>query len=132
MAAGPATFAVSVPDIGTFIFRRRALRQQLAIEVEYSRLTEGFPAVTEFTGRVSAALADLKVLTVEAPAGWDAEELDGLDDEGYDQLMAVWGALRDKETTFRTSVQAPSQDVGEGSGGDVRPAVPAPVQPGAD
>ena len=127
---GPAEFVVNVPGEGVFKFRKRTMRTQISIECEYTRLTEGVPAVTDFLARLAGAFADLTVLTVEAPKGWDLDELDGFDDDDYARLTKVWEALRGQEATFRQAggAQAPR----EGEGGDVRAVVPADVPPGSD
>jgi len=46
-------------------------------------------------------LSALRVLTVEAPDGWDLDKLDPLDPETYAKLNAVYDALTAKERSFR-------------------------------
>jgi len=127
--------AVPVEGLGQFLFKRRAMRQEMAIRVEQARLTEGV-SLDEFTELYFEAFATLKVLLVEAPeaSGLASHELDGLDpfdDDSYAKVLKVWRALRQKEETFRRARKAVPGD-GEGVGGDVRPLVSPDLQPGAD
>ena len=109
----PDTFEVDVEDIGKFVFRKRNMRAQIEIEAEYSRLTEGVQVITAFLGDISSKTADLKVLTLKAPDGWDVDELDAWDDDSFEKLAKVWSALRDKEASFRAKPGGPEGD-GEG------------------
>lgn len=125
-------FFVDVPNIGTFSFAKRMLRDELRIGAEYSRLTEGVGTPSAWLEIVAGWISALTVLTVSAPAGWDIEQMDPLDQETYDKLRTVHQALRDKESSFR---KKPSAAVEAGRTGDSeKPGVlvPAQVQPGAD
>lgn len=97
----PSEFVVTVEGIGTFTFGWRTMRRQMSIEVEFARLTEGVLDVHPFLMNMANAMADLKVLVLDAPPGWDVDELDAGDDESFDKLMKVWGALLKEERTFR-------------------------------
>lgn len=132
---------VNVDGVGVFVFGHRTTRNQIAIECEYSRLTESLPFVTDFLGRLATRMADLKVLTVSQPKGWgktpageptdDIDEMDGFDEDTYALIDKVWSALRDKEAAFRgkpVGTEAPRED-DVGDGGTV---VSPEVQPSAD
>lgn len=116
----PTDFVITVEGIGAFTFSKRTLRSGFAIAAEYARLTEGEP-LDALIGRFAEAVATLKVLMVDAPAGWGPADLDDLspfDDATYANLLKVWGALSDKEETFRRP-GAKSKGGGEGEGGDL-------------
>lgn len=130
--SAPTDFFVDVPGIGTFSFAQRKMSDEMRITAEYSRLTEGVETPTTWLEVVANWISALKVLTVTAPAGWDVDEMDPLDEDTYANLGKVHGALRDKETSFRQNkakaVQAQRTGNSEGPG----VLVPTPVQPGAD
>lgn len=138
-APKPNDFTVNVPDLGKFTFARRTLRDELAISAEFARLSEGAP-VTGPAALVMTALADLVVLTVGAPDGLDPDSLlasDATDGGTFDRALAIWGALRDKEDTFRAPRAKPAGDAveaggseaaGEAAGGNLRDLVSPPVQ----
>ncbi|HCE08542.1 MAG TPA: hypothetical protein DEQ40_08070 [Oxalobacteraceae bacterium] len=125
-------FVVPVDGIGTFSFAKKSLRDQIAIESEYNRLTEGQDNVTTFLWNIASATASLKVLTIAAPHGWDVDALDPEDPESYINLMKVWGALRDKQASFRQAGKPAVQGEGQAPISDAGVLVPAQVQPGAD
>lgn len=111
-AANPATdFTVPVEGVGTFVFGYRDMKDQLRINVEYSRIVEDVTP-TQWLDSLATALATLKVLTVRAPEDWSIDTMDPLDDEVYAKIFKVWGALRDQERSFR---QKP-QGAGSGAG----------------
>ena len=128
----PTDFVEPVEGIGTFTFAKRDMRDTFRIRAEYLRLTEGVPAEEgDWLDIVAHHMAALKVMTVDAPEGWDVDRMDPFDPESYARILAVGSALRGKEMTFRK----PGAGVpagGEGAGADVRPVVPPDVQPGAD
>lgn len=100
-----ADFQVDVDGIGTFIFGKRSMRDEIKIQVEYARLIEGVEP-TEWLALVAGWISVLKVLTVMAPPGWDIDELDPLDDASYAKLGKVHKALTDKERSFRSKPAA--------------------------
>jgi hypothetical protein len=130
--AAATDFFVDVPNVGTFSFAKRMLRDELRIAAEYSRLTEGVETPTSWLETVAGWIAALKTLTVTAPTGWDIDAMDPLDQETYGKLAAVHMALREKEHSFRSGAakagQAPRPADGEVPG----VLVPPKVQPGAD
>ncbi|HET7675834.1 MAG TPA: hypothetical protein VFL54_09960 [Gammaproteobacteria bacterium] len=125
-------FAVDVEGIGTFQFRRRTMRENLRIDAEYSRLTEGVETPSKSLDLTAEMMSTLKVLTEDAPDGWDVDALDPLDPETYRKLIAVYSALREKEEFFRRGPGKAGQGDRQTSGGDDGVVVPADVQPGAD
>lgn len=105
-------FVVPVEGVGEFTFAKKSIRDQFAIETEYSRLTEGYESVTNFLHNLATAVSNLTVLTVTAPDGWDVFALDPDDSDSYMKIMKVWGALRDKQVAFRKGPQADGQAAG--------------------
>lgn len=102
-------FTVDVEGVGTFSFGRRTMRDEIKIQVEYARLIEGVEP-TEWLAVVAGWIATLRVLTVAAPAGWDIDEMDPLDDQTYARLAKVHQVLVDKERSFRRQPAAGSQE----------------------
>lgn len=125
-------FHVEVEGVGTFVFAYREMRDELAIQVEYSRITQGVDTPSIFLGQVATWISALKVLTVEAPYGWNIDKLDPLEQESYLKLMNVYAALRAKEQQFRKKPEARGESGGQGNGGPADVLVPSQVQPGTD
>lgn len=111
-------FVVPVDGIGAFTFAKKSLRDTIAIEAAYNRFTEGQDNVTTFLWSISSAVAILQVLTVSAPPGWDLDALDPEDPDSFTKLMKVWGALRDKQASFRKGTAAPVAGSGEAPGSE--------------
>lgn len=107
----PATYTLTVPDIGTFEIRRRTFKVQMAVHAELNRLTEGAPlaSLSDWFLDICGLVAELKTLVVKAPDGWSIDDLDPLDD-GYDRLRAVHQAIRAREGTFRPSAPGPQAE----------------------
>lgn len=99
-AAKPSDFTVNVPDVGSFTFGQRTMRDEVAIQVEFARMIDGVEP-TAWLEMVCGWISTLKVLTVRAPDGWDLDELDPLDDESYAKMHAVHQALGEQERSFR-------------------------------
>lgn len=93
-------YAVDVEGVGTFMFGRRTMRDQIAIEVEFARIIDGVEP-TAWLAAMGGWLSTLRVLTVRAPAGWDLDALDPTDPETYSKLLRVHDALAEKERSFR-------------------------------
>lgn len=124
-------FTVSVEGIGAFTFAKRTMRDELRIAAEFSRVCEGVEEPNEFLRTVGSWISTLRVLTVSAPAGWDLDEMDPLDEDTYANLFKVHFALREKEGSFRRkgkTGQGAGPEVGEESAVLVSPQ----VQPAAD
>lgn len=111
-------FQISVDGIGTFTFGRRRMRDEMAIAAEFSRLTEGVETPTPYLASVAGWVSTLKILTVEAPEGWDMDEMDPLDDDTYAKLVKVHTALRDKERSFRSGSKQEVEAKREGNSTD--------------
>lgn len=103
-------YTVPVEGIGTFTFGRRKMADEIDIQREYASILGGVPA-TDWLATVGTWLSTFRVMTVRAPAGWDLEEMDPLDDQTYERMKRVYDALCDKELSFRRK----SGTVGEGS-----------------
>lgn len=93
-------FTVSVPGIGDFVFRRRAIRDQLRIEAEARRILGG-PTDDDTLHGLALQMATLGALTLNTPEGWDLEDLDPLDPTAILQITEVHRALREEEDRFR-------------------------------
>lgn len=113
----PANFVIDVPELGTFEIKRRTMKVQMQIHAELNRLTEGAPlaSLSDWFMDLSGMVAELKVLIVASPDGWSLDNVDPMDD-GYDQLRAVYRAIRAKEDSFRPKTkrdQAAGQEAGQ-------------------
>ena len=99
------TFALLVEDVGEFTFRRRRLRDGLAIQREYSDIIGA--CLTPIDGLVATAnwVATLRVLTVRAPEGWDLEAMNPDDADDVGKMATVFGALRAREEAFRSDAK---------------------------
>ena len=113
--AHPSDFDVPVEGIGTFTFGRRKMADEIAIQVEYARIIDGVQP-TDWLALVAGWISALKTLTVRAPAGWNVDEMDPLEDETYAKLAKVHAALVEKERSFRAAAKAGSQGAWQGSG----------------
>lgn len=98
--AKPSDFRIPVADIGDFVFGKRTMRDEIACQVEFARLIDGVTP-TPWLETVCGAIADLKVLTVQAPDGWDIDDLDPHDPATYTKLISAHRALIDQERSFR-------------------------------
>lgn len=132
MSRAPSTtdFHVDVDGVGHFVFARRTMRDELRIQAEYSRLTEGVDNPSVYLDRLASWIAVVKVLKVDAPHGWDPETLDPYDEGTLDKIRNVFNALRIKEDSFRPK-PAGSEAGGAGAIGEAELLVPAQVQPAA-
>lgn len=119
---------IEVPNVGAFTFRRRVMRDEFKIGAEYSRLTEGVATPSSWLDMFATAFSTLKVLTAEAPAGWNLEEMEPDDNNTYRKILEVYGALRAAEARFRSGSGAGSEGFGPGAGGNNTALVSPPVQ----
>ena len=128
----PSTFVVTLPEVGTFEVKRRTLKVQMQVHAELNRLTEGAPLATlsDWFVDLCALVAELRVLIVRAPEGWSLDEIDPLDD-GYEQLRAVYRAIREQEGRFRAERKG-HQAPGAGTGQEPAMVVPGPVSTAAE
>jgi hypothetical protein len=108
-APSTSDFHLDVEGVGTFVFARRTMRDELRISAEYSRLTEGVLTPTPYLDTVAGWMATLKVLTVKCPHNWDPETMDPFDTDTEEKILKVYGALRVKEGSFRKKPQVDSQ-----------------------
>lgn len=100
------TFPVDVDGIGSFVFRKRTIRDQFAIEGEASRVLGG-PTEDDALRMGAVSFATLLILTKEAPPGWDLEGFDPLDPAATAKIFAVAARLRETEATFRAGATQP-------------------------
>lgn len=94
-------FQVDVEGIGQFTFRRRTIRDQMRIEGEVNRILGGSVTDNITLSTLSLYYATVSVLTVQAPTGWDMEEMDPLDDATFSKIADVFRSLRTAEEKFR-------------------------------
>lgn len=95
-------FTVTVEGIGRFVFGKRTMGDELAIQREYADIIGGVTP-TVWLETMGGWLSVLRVLTVRAPDGWDLDEMNPLDEDTYARLHQVYTALRDQERSFRGS-----------------------------
>lgn len=101
---------VEVPGVGVFLFRHRTFRDSIRIAAEVEQML-GFQAgVSGGLQSVAAMFATLTTLLDQAPAGFDLENMDPLNDSSLSRLEEVYLALREAETNFRK----PRSEDGEG------------------
>ncbi len=124
-------FAVPVEGLGTFTFARRRLKDEIAIQVERSKILGGTEFPTDFLWNLGAWLSTIRVLMVLAPNGWNPDELDPLEPETFDEISRVFVALREKEDSFRRKPRKGSEEQGEADSKDGGLLVPPEVQPAA-
>lgn len=124
-------FPVVVEGIGTFMFGYRKLADELRIQVEYARITEGVQA-TVWLFNLATYMSALRILMVKSPAGWDLEELDPLDEDTFIQLERVFNALRAKEDDFRPHLRKASKAPSQVDVPDNGVLVPSEVQSAAE
>lgn len=130
MSRTPARFPVEVPDIGTFIFRRRTMQDQLLMQAEFERL--GSALVDPAQRMAAEAVATIPRLMVEAPPGFVFEDLDPLDADDWAKLGAIYGGLRAAEGKFRGSPAPERTGVGSEPGADGGVPVAPPLRPATD
>jgi hypothetical protein len=114
-APSATDFHVDVPGVGHFIFAKRTMRDEMRVAAEYSRLTEGVETPTEFLASMAGWISTLKVMTVEAPDGWDLDMMDPFDDEASENILKAYAGLRAKEASFRKTKNPPVEGDGAGS-----------------
>lgn len=108
-------FSLPVDGIGTFIFARRTMGDQMKIHVEYARATEGVKP-TAWLDSVATYLSTIRTMLVLGPQGFDLDDLDPYDDEALEKLARVYAALEDKERSFRQRKVEEGKAGGEGTG----------------
>jgi len=126
------TFQCDVESVGSFVFYHRTMREEMRIGVEYSRLTEGVEQPTRWLELFANMVAVINVLLHEAPAGWMLDELDPLDGDSFQQITAVYNALRSKEARFRGGDGAERKADGPRDGRLDYPVVSQTLQPASE
>lgn len=112
-------YEVPVPGIGVFTVGRRAMKDEVAIQVEFARLVDG-ATPTDWLQVVCTWLALFKVLLVRVPDGWDLDTMDPQDEETYAKMGKVYEAIREQERSFRRGPGVRSEGSGAAAGGDGR------------
>ncbi len=134
-APSPSDFPVDVPGLGTFIFAKRKMTDELKIQAEYRRFTDCLDDPGPSLALVSQWLATLSVLMVSAPPNSDYAnlmELDPLDEKVYADLNAIYRELSEKEGSFRRRHASGGPQGGANGGAERGVQVPPPVQPAPD
>lgn len=130
--ASKLDFPVEIEGVGTFIFGRRTLKDELRIQAEYSRITEGVETPTLMLYTLGIAIATIRVLMVQAPQGFDLDALDPIEEDTFTLLQSVYEGVKAKEYSFRKKSGKGSE---ENSAPDVKldgVLVSQEVQPSAD
>lgn len=125
-------YAVPVQGIGTFTFSRRTLADEIAIQVERSRILDGVEHPTDFLWNLAVWISAIRVLLVSAPAGWDLDAMDPLEPETFEQISRVFVEMRKKEDSFRRKPGAGGEGAGSGDREDNGLLVSEEVQPPAE
>ncbi|MDU7524820.1 MAG: hypothetical protein E7K72_26205 [Roseomonas mucosa] len=107
------SFDVEVPGVGTFIFRRRNLADQIWIESEAHRMTGG--ATLRELDTAAMSIATIQRLATQKPPGFDLDEMDPLDPATQDTLRAITEALRPAEDKFFGRDRTPGAEPGTGA-----------------
>lgn len=109
------TLTTTIEGIGQFTFKRRTMRDEIAIGAAQERLTEG-QDVSEGFRRLTYMLAALEVLTIEAPDTWDLMRMDPLAPDAFERIGLVYGGLREAEDRFRSGASGQPQGSGPDPG----------------
>lgn len=125
-------FEIHVPGVGTFECQRRNMRDELRIEAEYSRLTEGIETPTDALETSARMISAIKVLVTSAPEGWDIDEMDPFDQDTYAKIVKVYLAIREKENSFRRLLGNRGQASGTSPSGESGAVVSENIQPTAE
>ena len=107
-------YTVKVEGVGSFTFGRRAMRDEIDIQVAYARIIDGVEP-TAWLQTVGGWIATFNVLTVRAPSDWNIETMDPTDPATYAKMRIVHEALSEKEGSFRRSTEPASQGSGAGT-----------------
>lgn len=129
--AGSNDYSVAVEGLGNFTFARRKLSDELRVQAEHSRIVDGVEP-TVWLHNLATWMSTLRVLMVSAPMGWDLEELDPLENDTFEQINAVYMAMRAKEDSFRKKSGKGSEGASEGNGEVGRVLVSSEVQSPAE
>lgn len=104
-------YTLPVDGVGSFVFGRRTMRDELDIQREYAVILGGAQP-TPMLDLLANWISVFKVLTVLAPDGWDLDTMDPLDDETYEKMRRVYDAIAEKEASFRRKPAPGSQGSG--------------------
>lgn len=93
-------FSIPVEGVGKFVFAKRKMADEIAIQREYASMLQGVEPTPQLDN-LASWIAVLGTLTVRAPEDWDIDEMDPLDPETFNKLRKVYLALVDAERSFR-------------------------------
>ena len=105
------TYQVEVDGVGTFTFRRRTMGDFVRIPNKALEILGGVPQHPWLLDQATM-LAELGMLAVGAPEGWDIEMMDPLDDGDVAVVRKVHGRLIEEEARFRGGAAAEGAPVG--------------------
>lgn len=123
----PSDFVVEVEGIGKFTFARRKMADEIQIQRKYAEIAGGVEP-TVWLSTLAEYLSTLEVLTVSAPADWDLDEMEPLENDTYKRLERVFVALREREERFLGRTPARREESREGDVPDSELLVPEQVQ----
>ena len=110
----PQTFPVEVPDLGTFMFRKRTIRLQARIEAETLRILGG-PVSDPLLYERTRGQATLESLMASPAEGFKLDDLDPLDPEDVAKIDRIMEALQAEEARFRGRAAPERPGVGPGA-----------------
>lgn len=125
---GNNDYSVTVEGVGTFTFARRTLNDELRVQAEHSRIVDGVEQPTVWLHNLATWMSALRVLMVSAPSGWVLEELDPIETETFQQIDAIYRAMRAKEDSFRKKSGKGSEVASQADVKDDRVLVSTEVQ----
>jgi hypothetical protein len=111
-------FTFSVEGLGDFVYARRTLGDSIKIRARYLELVGEHASDVDLSALATVA-ATHDVLCVQAPEGWsDLLKIDTLDPANFDRIYALFGALGEKEDSFRGQPKSTVASSGQGTGKD--------------
>lgn len=100
-------FSVEVEGVGRFEFKFPTILDEITVERETFAISGSDGSISPGAKSIAARIAWLKACTLEAPAGWDLEELYDLE-----SLVKVYDAFSDKVFQFRGGPSARDKSAG--------------------
>lgn len=125
-------FTTDIPGEGSFTFKHRTMRLEMAIGAKFSKYTEGATELNPWFANIANVQATLETLVETAPEGWDIGAMDPLDDHTYQRLITVYNVLRERESFFRAGAAQGGQAPRPGNGRNDGVVVPQTLQSAAE
>ncbi len=92
---------LTVENIGEFEIKPDSARVSIALDVEYTRLTEGVENLPQQLMFVCNILATLKCRIAKSPDSWNPYEMDPFDEDTVKQANDVYLAIKDLDRLRR-------------------------------